>query len=109
MKLYVVYLNFVDDLVGTWNERHCICLSPDLTIMEYLGRKYVARSNTSCFPKQIYTFETLTWDDLQEKFNLTPRQVQYFLNRVRDKLIVTEYELRDYESSLAKFIAHYAD
>ena len=109
MKLYIVYLNFVDNLVGEWNERHCVCLSTDKALMEHLGGKYLKRTNKNCFPQQIYTFETLDWDDLQEQFNLTPQQIQYLLNRLEDKLVVTEYELKDYDFNLAKFLAHYID
>ena len=109
MKLYAVYLNFVDNLVGEWNERHCVCLSTDKALMEHLGGKYLKRTNKSCFPQHIYTFETLDWDDLQEQFNLTPQQIQYLLNRLEDKLVVTEYELKDYDFNLAKFIANYTD
>lgn len=109
MKLYAIYLNFVDNLVGTYNARHCVCLSTDRTLMEYLGRKYLERTNKDCFPQQIYTFETLDWGELQEKFDLTPQQVQYFLNRMDDKMIVSEFEMNNYAFSLAKFIAHYVD
>lgn len=109
MKLYTIYLNFVDTVSGTFSAQHCVCLSTDRTLMEYLGRKYKKRTNTTCFPAQVYEFETYDWGDLQEKFDLTPQQVQYFLNRIEDKMIVTEFELNKYEFSLAKFIAHYVD
>lgn len=99
----------MDNLVGTYSARHCVCLSTDRTLMEYLGRKYLKRTNKDCFPQQIYTFETLDWDELQEKFDLTPQQVQYFLNRMDDKMIVSEFEMNNYAFSLAKFIAHYVD
>lgn len=107
MKLYTIYLNFVDTISGTFSAKHCICLSTDKTLMEYLARKYNRRTNTDCFPAQVYGFETYDWEDLQEKFDLTPQQVQYFLNRMEDKLVVTEFEMNNYEFNLAKFIAHY--
>ena len=109
MKLYTIYLNFVDTISGTFSAKHCICLSTDNTLMEYLARKYNKRTNTDCFPAQGDGFETYDWGDLQEKFDLTPQQVQYFLNRMEDKLVVTEFEMNSYEFNLAKFIAHYMD
>lgn len=109
MKLYAIYLNFVDTVSGTFSAQHCVCLSTDKTLMEYLARKYRRHTNTDCFPAQVYDFETYTWDDLQEKFDLTPQQVQSFLKRMEDKLIVTEFEMKMYGFSLAKFIAHYVD
>ena len=109
MKLYVIYLNFVDTVSGIFSAKHCVCLSMDKTLMEYISRKYKKRTNTDCFPAQVYGFKTYDWDDLQEKFDLTPQQVQYFLNRMEDKMIVTEFELSKYEFSLAKFIANYID
>lgn len=109
MKLYVIYLNFVETVSDTFSAQHCVCLSTDKTLMEYLARKYQRRTNTNCLPAQVYEFETYDWDDLQEKFDLTPQQVKCFLNRMDDKLIVTEFEMSKYEFSLAKFIAHYVD
>lgn len=109
MKLYTIYLNFVDTISGTFSAKHCICLSTDKTLMEYLARKYNNRTNADCFPQQIYTFETLDWGDLQDKFDLTPQQVQYFLSRMEDKMVVTEFEMNNYEFNLAKFIDHYMD
>lgn len=109
MKLYIVNLNFVDTISGTFSAQHCVCLSTDKTLMEYLARKYKKRTNTDCFPAQVYEFETYDWDDLQDKFDLTPQHVQGFLNRMEDKLVVTEFELSKYGFSLAKFIAHYVD
>lgn len=109
MKLYTIYLNFVDTISGIFSAQHCVCLSTDKTLMEYLARKYKKRTNTDCFPAQVYGFETYDWDDLQEKFDLTPQQVQDFLNRMEDKMLVTEFELSEYEFNLAKFIAHYVD
>lgn len=109
MKLYTIYLNFVDTISGTFSAKHCICLSTDKKLMEYLARKYNKRTNADCFPQQIYTFETLDWGDLQDKFDLTPQQVQYFLNRMEDKMVVTEFEMNNYEFNLAKFIDHYMD
>lgn len=109
MKLYTIYLNFVDTISGTFSAQHCVCLSTDRTLMEYLGRKYKKRTNTDCFPAQVYGFETHDWDDLEEKFDLTPPQVQSFLKQVEDKLVVNEFELSKYEFSLAKFVAHYID
>ena len=109
MKLYAIYLNFVDTVSGTFSDQHCVCLSTDKTLMEYIGRKYKKRTNTDCFPAQVYEFETYDWGDLQEKFELTPQQVQYFLKRVEDKLVVTEYEMNNFDFSLVKFIAHYMD
>lgn len=109
MKLYIVNLNFVDTISGTFSAQHCVCLSTDKILMEYLARKYKKRTNTDCFPAQVYDFKTYDWDDLQEKFDLTPQQVQYFLNRMEDKMIVTEFELSKYEFSLAKFIDNYID
>lgn len=50
MKLYVIYLNFVANLAGIYGARHCVCLSTDRTLMEYLGRKYSKRTNKDCFP-----------------------------------------------------------
>lgn len=109
MKLYTIYLNFVDTISGTFSAQHCVCLSTDKTLMEYLARKYKKRTNTDCFPAQVYEFETYTWDDLQEKFDLTHQQIQYFLNRMEDKMIVTEFEMNKYEFNLAKFIAQYTN
>lgn len=109
MELYAVILVFADTIIGTFTAKHCVCLSTDKTLMEYIGRKYKKRTNTDCFPAQVYDFETYSWDDLQEKFNLTPQQVQYFLNRMDEKMIVTEFEMNKYEFNLAKFIAHYVD
>lgn len=109
MKLYAIYLNFVDTVSDTFSAQHCVCLSTDKTLMDYLARKYRRRTNTDCFPAQVYDFKTYTWDDLQEKFDLTPQQVQSFLKRMEDKLIVTEFEMNMYGFSLAKFIAHYVD
>lgn len=109
MKLYAIYLNFVDTVTGTFSAKHCVCLSTDRTLMEYIGCKYKKRNNTSCFPAQVYEFETYTWDDLQEKFDLTPQQVQDFLNRMEDKMLVTEFEMNKYEFNLAKFIAQYTN
>lgn len=109
MELYVIYLNFVDTVSGTFSAQHCVCLSTDKILMEYLARKYKKRTNTDCFPAQVYDFKTYDRDDLQEKFDLTPQQVQYFLNRMDDKMIVTEFELSKYEFSLAKFIDNYID
>lgn len=109
MKLYAIYLNFVDTVTGTFSAKHCVCLSTDRTLMEYIGRKYKKRNNTRCFPAQVYEFETYTWDDLQEKFDLTPQQVQDFLNRMEDKMLVTEFEMNKYEFNLAKFIAQYTN
>lgn len=109
MKLYTVYLNFVDTVSGTFSAKHCVCLSTDKTLMEYIARKYKKQTNADCFPAQVYDFETFDWDDLQNKFDLTPQQVQYFLNRMEDKLVVTEFEMSKYEFNLAKFIAHYVE
>ena len=109
MKLYVVYLNFVDTISGTFSAKHCVCLSTDRTLIEYLGRKYTKRTNTECFPAQVYEFETYDWSDLQEKFELTPQQVQYFLKRMEDKMIVNEFEMNKYDFSLVKFIEHYVE
>ena len=109
MKLYAIYLNFVDTISGTFSEKHCVCLSTDRTLMEYIGRKYKKRTNTDCFPEQVYEFETYDWDDLQEKFDLTHQRIQYFLNCMEDKMIVTEFEMNKYEFNLAKFIANYID
>ena len=102
-------MNFVDTVSDTFSAKHCVCLSTDKTLMEYLARKYRRRTNTDCFPAQVYDFKPYTWDDLQEKFDLTPQQVQSFLKRMEDKLIVTEFEMKMYGFSLAKFIAHYVD
>lgn len=109
MKLYMIYLNFVDTISGTFSAKHCVCLSTDKTLMEYIARKYQRRTNTDCFPAQVYDFETYTWDDLQEKFDLTPQQVQYFLDCMKDKMIVTEFEMKMYDFSLAKFIEHWVE
>ena len=109
MKLYAIYLNFVGAVTGTFSAKHCVCLSTDRTLMEYIGRKYKKRDGTSCLPAQVYEFETYTWDDLQEKFDLTPQQVQDFLNRMEDKMLVTEFEMNKYEFNLAKFIAQYTN
>lgn len=109
MKLYAIYLNFVDTVTGTFSAKHCVCLSTDRTLMEYIGRKYKKRTNTDCFPAQVYGFETYDWGDLQEKFDLTPQQVQDFLNRMEDKMLVTEFEMNKYEFNLAKFIAQYTN
>lgn len=109
MKLYTIYLNFVDTISDTFSAKHCVCLSTDKTLMEYIARKYRRRTNADCFPAQVYDFETYTWGDLQEKFDLTPQQVQSFLKRMEDKLIVTEFEMKNYGFSLAKFITHYVD
>lgn len=109
MKLYAIYLNFVDMVSGTFSAKHCVCLSTDKVLMEYLARKYNKRTNTDCFPAQVYDFETYTWDDLQEKFDLTHQQIQYFLNRMDDKMIVTEFEMKMYDFNLAKFVAHYVE
>ena len=109
MKLYTIYLNFVDIISGTFSSKHCVCLSTDRTLMEYIGRKYKKRTNINCFPAQVYDFETYDWDDLQDKFDLTPQQVQYFLNRMEDKMIVNEFEMSKYEFNLAKLVAHYVD
>lgn len=109
MELYAVILVFADTISGTFTAKHCVCLSTDKTLMEYIGRKYKKRTNTDCFPAQVYDFKTYTWDDLQEKFDLTPQQVQYFLKRVEDKMIVTEFEMNKYGFNLANFIAHYVD
>ena len=77
--------------------------------MEYLARKYKKKTNMDCFPAQVYDFETFSWDDLQERFELTSQQVQYFLKRMEDQMIVTEFEMNKYDFSLAKFIAHYVE
>ena len=67
------------------------------------------RTNTDCFPAQVYEFETYDWGDLQDQFDLTPQQVQSLLKRLEDKIVVTEFEMKNYEFNLAKFIAHYVD
>lgn len=77
--------------------------------MEYIDCTYKKWTNTDCFPAQVYEFETYTWGDLQEKFDLTSEQVQSFLDRRKDKLIVTEFEMRMYDFILANFIGHYVD
>lgn len=74
MKLYAIYLNFVDTVTGTFSAKHCVCLSTDRTLMEYIGRKYKKRTNTIVSQRK-FMFETYDWDDLQEKFDLTPQQV----------------------------------
>lgn len=109
MKLYTVYLNFVDIISGTFSAKHCICLSTDKTLMEYIARKYKKRTNTDCFPAQVYDFETYAWGDLQKQFDLTPQQIQYFLDRMDDKMIVNEFEMNKYDFSLSKFIKYYVE
>lgn len=109
MKLYTVYLNFVDTVSGIFSAKHCVCLSTDKTLMEYIARKYKKQTNTDCFPAQVYDFETFDWDDLQDQFDLTPQQVQSLLKRLEDKMVVTEFEMKNYGFNLAKFIDHYVD
>ena len=40
MSLYAIYLNFVDTISGTLSAKHCVCLSTDRTLMEYIGVIY---------------------------------------------------------------------
>ena len=40
MSLYAIYLNFVDTISGIFSAKHCVCLSMDRTLMEYIGVIY---------------------------------------------------------------------
>lgn len=59
MKLYIVNLNFVDTISGTFSAQHCICLSTDKTLMEYLARKYKKRTNTVVFQHKFMSLKLM--------------------------------------------------